>query len=91
MYEALGTANSDRSCGITLEQFKNGWTFFVIPMSSTLDDSCGFELLRSGTTSIRLQFNEPIPLGGVEMIVMGEFDQLIMIDFNRRVISDSSI
>ncbi|KAL3071138.1 hypothetical protein niasHS_015880 [Heterodera schachtii] len=48
MYEALGMANSERSFDITMSQFKDGWTFFVIPLNSTLDDSCGFELLRSG-------------------------------------------
>uniref|UniRef100_A0A914KYB0 Uncharacterized protein n=1 Tax=Meloidogyne incognita TaxID=6306 RepID=A0A914KYB0_MELIC len=91
MYEALGMANSDRSFDISMEKFKSGWTFFVIPLTSTLDDSCGFELLRSGTTSIRLEFNTPIPTGGVEMIVLGEFDQMLMIDYNRHIVSDSNL
>ncbi|KAL3084877.1 hypothetical protein niasHT_034512 [Heterodera trifolii] len=84
MYEALGMANSERSFDISMAQFKKGWTFFVIPLTSTLDDSCGFELLRSGTTNVRATFNSPIPLGGVEMIVLGEFDQMIMVDYNRQ-------
>nr|CAD2193969.1 unnamed protein product [Meloidogyne enterolobii] len=91
MYEALGVDNSDRSIDISMDKFKNGWTFFVIPLTSTLDDSCGFELLRSGTTSIRLEFNTPIPAGGVEMIVLGEFDQMLMIDYNRHIVSDSNL
>lgn len=91
MYEAMGVANADRSFDISFDQFRDGWTFFVVPLTSTLDDSCGFELLRSGTTSVRLQFNEEIPAGGVEMIVLGEFDQLIMIDYNRHIVSDSKI
>ena len=91
MYEALGMANSDRSFDISMAQFKSGWSFFVIPLTSTLDDSCGFELLRSGTTSVRLEFNSPIPAGGVEMIIMGEFDQLLMIDYNRHIVSDSTL
>uniref|UniRef100_A0A914GRS3 Uncharacterized protein n=1 Tax=Globodera rostochiensis TaxID=31243 RepID=A0A914GRS3_GLORO len=91
MYEALGMANSERSMDITLDQFQDGWTFFVVPLTSTLDDSCGFELLRSRTTSVRLQFNSAIPANGVEMIVLGEFDQLIMIDYNRHIVSDSKI
>ena len=91
MYEALGMAYSERSMDITLKQFRDGWTFFVVPMTSTLDDSCGFELLRSGTTSVRLQFNQEIPTGGVEMICLGEFDQLIMIDYNRHIVTDSKI
>jgi hypothetical protein len=92
MYEALGAANSDRSFDLSLQKFRTGgWTFFVIPLTSTLDDSCGFELLRAGTTTIRLQFAEPIPAGGVEMIILGEFDQMFMIDYNRRVVSDSTL
>ena len=91
MYEALGVANSERSFDIPMKKFKEGWTFFVIPLTSTLDDSCGFELLRSGTTSIRVLFNTAIPAGGVEMLVLGEFDQMIMIDYNRHIVSDSNL
>ncbi|KAL3087892.1 hypothetical protein niasHS_009221 [Heterodera schachtii] len=91
MYEALGMANSERSFDISMAQFKKGWTFFVIPLTSTLDDSCGFELLRSGMTNVRATFNSPIPLGGVEMIVLGEFDQMIMVDYNRHIVTDSKL
>ncbi|KAL3113850.1 hypothetical protein niasHT_011525 [Heterodera trifolii] len=91
MYEALGMANSERSFDISMAQFKKGWSFFVIPLTSTLDDSCGFELLRSGTTNERATFNSPIPLGGVEMIVLGEFDQMIMVDYNRHIVTDSKL
>ncbi|KAL3073944.1 hypothetical protein niasHT_036032 [Heterodera trifolii] len=91
MYEALGMANSERSFDISMAQFKKGWSFFVIPLTSTLDDSCGFELLRSGSTNVRATFNSPIPLGGVEMIVLGEFDQMIMVDYNRHIVTDSKL
>lgn len=91
MYEALGVANSEKSFDISINQFKDGWTFFVIPLTSTLDDSCGFELLRAGTTTIRVQFNSEIPAGGVEMLVLGEFDQVIMIDHNRHIVTDSTL
>lgn len=91
MYEALGAANNEHTCAITFEEFQKGWTFFIIPLTSTLDDSCGFELIRSGTTTLRLQFNSPIQRGGIQMIVLGEFDQLVMVDFNRRVICDTSL
>ena len=91
MFEALGLANSSSSMDISMSKFNSGWTFFVIPLTSTLDDSCGFELLRSGTTTIRLQFDQPIPAGGVEMVILGEFDQMVLVDYNRRVISDSTL
>lgn len=92
LYESLGMANSDRSCGITLEKFRNGWSFFVVPLTSTLDDNCGFELIRNGSTNVRLSFNadSPVPDGGLELIILAEFDQLLTIDFNRRVVTDIS-
>lgn len=88
LYEALGLANSDRTCGITFEQFRDGWTFLVVPLTSTLDDNCGFELVKNGSTNVRLTFNSPIPAGGVELVILAEFDQIISIDFNRRIITD---
>ena len=91
MFEALGMANSSNSMDISLKQFNSGWTFFVIPLTSTLDDSCGFELIKSGTTTLRLQFDEAVPAGGIEMVILGEFDQMILVDYNRRVISDSTL
>jgi hypothetical protein len=92
MFEALGRANSsEAACDISMHKFFSGWTFFVIPLTSTLDDSCGFELLRSGTTSIHLEFDQPLPADGVELIVLGEFDQMVMIDFHRRVICDNKL
>ena len=83
--------NSAHSMDISQKQFGAGWTFFIIPLTSTLDDSCGFELLRSGTTTLRLQFDAPVPAGGLEMIILGEFDQMILVDQNRHVITDSTL
>lgn len=91
MYEALSLGNSDRSIDISYSQFKSGWTLFVIPLTSTMDDSCGFELLRSGTTSVRITFNKEVPNGGIEMIILGEFDQMLMIDYNRHIVTDSTL
>lgn len=91
LYEALGAANSEQSFDLSLDKFKAGFTFFVIPMTSTLDDSCGFELVRSGSTTIRVQFNKAIPADGIEMIILGEFDQMILVDYQRHIVSDSTI
>jgi hypothetical protein len=40
---------------------------------------------------VRLEFADPIPEGGVEMICLGEFDQMLMVDYNRHVVSDSTL
>jgi hypothetical protein len=91
LYEALSATNSDHSFDISLKKFINGWCFFSIPLNASLDDSCGFELLRAGATTIRLQFSTAVPNEGLEMIVLGEFDQLIYIDSQRRILADSSL
>ncbi|KAH7715379.1 Protein F19G12.2 [Aphelenchoides avenae] len=92
LYEALGLANSDRNNGLTLDRFRNGWCFFVVPLTSSLDDNCGLELVRNGSTNVRITFNSdsPVPAGGLELIVLAEFDQLVTVDFNRRVVTDIS-
>ena len=89
LYESLGIADSDKTNGIKFSQFLEGWTLFTVPLTSTLDDSGGFELIRNGSTNIRLSFSKPIPEGGLMMVVLAEFDQLISIDINRRVLSDN--
>lgn len=82
------TANTTN--GITPFKFKSGWTFFVITLTSTLEDSDGFELVKSGTTTLHLEFNSPLA-EGVELIVLGEFDQLLSIDQNRVVVGDGVV
>jgi len=51
----------------------------------------GFELIRNGTTTIKVTFNEPIKEIGFEMIVLGEFDQVLTINSDRVITSDGSI
>lgn len=92
LYESLALANSEHNNGLTMDRFRNGWCFFVIPLTSSLDDNCGLELVRNGSTNVRITFNSdtPVPAGGLELIVLAEFDQLVTIDFNRRVVTDLS-
>uniref|UniRef100_A0A915DMS5 Uncharacterized protein n=1 Tax=Ditylenchus dipsaci TaxID=166011 RepID=A0A915DMS5_9BILA len=77
--------------GITIDKFLSGWTFFVIPLSSTLEDCGGFELIKNGTTTVSALFNTAIPNPGVTMLIIGEFDQLLSIDYNRVIMSDGSV
>lgn len=76
--------------GIDFERFCDGWTFFVLQLTASGDDSEGFELLREGVTTVRLQFNAPLP-EPVTMLVLGEFDSLLQIDRNRVAISDGAV
>lgn len=73
------------NCGITFDQFKNGWNFYIFDLSSSQEDE-GFELVTLSSTNVKLVFNTPIPPGGVELIAFSEFDALLSIDKYRRVI-----
>lgn len=76
--------------GIDLKKFTDGWTFFVLNLSPTNDDCNGFELVQNGTTSLRLQFHEPLP-EAVTMLTLAEFDGVTYIDRNRTIVTDSTI
>lgn len=91
MYAGLGMDDGDRTMSINIERFLNGWCFYVIPMQSTLEDyGQNFEIIRNGTTAIKLHFKEPIN-DSLEMIVIGEFDSIISIDSSRVLSSDHSV
>lgn len=90
-HDALNVSRGNaETCGITLQKFLNGWFTVVIPTTPLLDDSEGFELIEQGTTTLKLKFSKPIPSGGVSVIVLAEFDQLLTIDQNRVIITDGS-
>ncbi|CAK5032932.1 unnamed protein product [Meloidogyne enterolobii] len=50
-----------------------------------------FDLIKNGTTSIRMTFNEPVPSGGIVLVAMGEIDSLLMLDRNRTISTDISV
>lgn len=83
----LGPYNTN---GISLEKFKQGWSIFVMPLNSTLSDCDAFELIREGTTTIRLQFDTPLA-EAVTLLTIGEFDSMLMIDRNRIAVSDGQV
>ncbi|KAH7706449.1 hypothetical protein AAVH_26325 [Aphelenchoides avenae] len=77
--------------GIRPSQFWQGWSIFVIRLNPSLEDEEGFELVRNGTTTLSLKFSQEVPAGGVEVICIGEFDQILSIDQNRIVLSDGTV
>jgi hypothetical protein len=90
LYTGLGLDDGDRTISINFTKFLNGWCFFVIPMTSTLEDTPGFELIKNGTTSVKAQFNNALT-EGYEMIIIGEFDSILSINTDRVLSSDGSI
>ena len=83
-----GTGLGSDSNGISMEKYANGWTVFVFNLSDSDDDSGTFDLVRTGSTSINVNFSEPVPTGGIYMIVYGERHSLLLLDGNRTVSTD---
>uniref|UniRef100_A0A914NVG9 Uncharacterized protein n=1 Tax=Meloidogyne incognita TaxID=6306 RepID=A0A914NVG9_MELIC len=78
MQEAIGYAGSLESNGISMfRQEDNGPEMF--------------DLIKNGTTSIRMTFNEAVPSGGIVLVAMGEIDSLLMLDRNRTISTDISV
>lgn len=77
--------------GITPEQFVKGFAFFKIPMTSTLKECEGFEPITNTSTVISAKFKNAVANPGIEIICLGEFDEILYIDATRRVTSDGKV
>ncbi len=91
MNDAVGLSNSYDSNGISMGKYKTGWCIYVFNMTNSLEDDQCFDLIKNGTTSIGIKFSQPVPEGGITLIVMGEVDSLLTMDVNRTITSDSSV
>jgi len=94
MHEAIGYAGTLESNGISMERFSNGgFCILVFNLTNSQEDNGPetFDLIKNGTTSVKLTFNRPIPAGGIVLIAMGEVDSLLMLDRNRTITSDISV
>jgi len=89
LYETLGLGDADNNCGITpLEYSVGGRCLYGFDLSPDTSDGAHWELLKEGTTSIHIQFQNAIPAGGVKMVVLAEFDNMISVDRFRNVYFD---
>lgn len=91
MINGLGLQRSDADNGITMDMFKNGFNFYVFKLSPTATTDGVMDMMRQSNLSVRLEFSEKIPAGGVYAIILGEFDTLISFDKERNVYFDSVV
>ena len=77
---------------LTPLQYTSGWGGFSFDFRSykrELGDA--FELIKNGTTVLKVNFSEAIPNGGVQVLVWGEFDQVLTMSAERVISMDGSI
>ncbi|CAO4382242.1 unnamed protein product [Caenorhabditis nigoni] len=79
MYEELGALSDKASPRITYKMFRNGFAFYVFNLSA-VDAPNSWELIQSGTTQLYIRFKEKTPKGGLNALVLSEYDGMITID-----------
>ena len=93
-FEAMGLGGRDKGVDLKLEDFKKGHCLIAIDLKADtgVEDS-SWEAVRTGTTSIHIELGAAahVNTGGIRVICMGEFDNLMTIDGNRNVYSDFAI
>jgi ribonucleoside-diphosphate reductase beta chain len=88
MYEALGHTATHKSCWLDFEDYSHGNAFYVFDLSPDSSDDAHWELIREGATTIQMTFSEAIPAGGMKLVVLAEYDNLITVDRFRNVYFD---
>ncbi|KAL3096550.1 hypothetical protein niasHT_025072 [Heterodera trifolii] len=79
MGDPVGFANSTESNGITFAQYGKTHCIYVFNLTNSGDDQAAlFDLIKNGTTAVSIKFNQPVPAGGIMLVVMGECDSLVI-------------
>ena len=91
LFDAINWSNADKGNAISYSDYADGYTLLGFDLSSDSADEGHWELIRAGSTSLRLEFAKDTPDGGIKVVVLAEFDNLLMIDKNRNVFFDYSV
>jgi hypothetical protein len=90
LFEGLGISDDNKGNTVNLTKFKNGICVFAFDLSPDEDDgSDHWDLVKEGATTVNIHFAEPTPAGGIEIIVYGEFDNLLTINHTRNSFIDN--
>ena len=92
LQEACGFTNTSQANGISYSDFLTTHCLYVFNMTNSGEDNAGvFDLIKKGCTAVSIKFKEPVPDGGIMLIVMGEADSIFFLDKNRTIATDTTI
>ncbi|EFO91918.1 hypothetical protein CRE_07168 [Caenorhabditis remanei] len=93
LHEALGhSRNNFSSCAIDRQMFaEKGYTILGFELSAVATDNSLFDLIKQTNVSVRLEFSDLVPSGGLYCIVYAEFDGLLSMDPLRNPQIDMSV
>ena len=73
--------------GITRDEYAKGYTLFVFDLTADLCARDHLQPIKNGNVSLEVQFGTALNLA-INIMVLGEFQNLIEIDANRNVVCD---
>lgn len=79
-----GISHENESNFISLEEFKNGSTFFAFDLTPDLCNSFHQHKTRSGSMDLNVGFKNPTAQS-IQMIVFGSYNQALLIDHERNI------
>ena len=90
LFEGLGISDDDKGNTVDLIKFKYGICVFAFDLSPDEDDSSDhWDLIKEGATTVNIHFQNATPAGGIEVLVYGEFDNLLTINHTRNSFIDN--
>ena len=89
LFSATGLMNTDQGNNISSSDYAKGYTLFGFDLSSDLSHGAHFHLLKTGSLRLEINFKNALP-ATINVIVYGEFQNIIEIDKARNVIVDYS-
>ena len=89
LFTGTGMMNTDQGNGISRTDYANGFTLFCFDMTSDLSHGQHFHLLKTGSLRLEIHFKHALP-DTINVVVYGEFQNIIEIDRARNVIVDYS-
>ena len=89
LMESLGYSRENKTCDIDMNDYKGGSCLFGFNLSADESDDGAFCLVKHGKVNITIDFSTTNNIkDGVELIVYGEFDNMISMNQNREVFAD---
>lgn len=87
MYTGTGQFYEDEGNQVSRDDYPRGYTLFAFDLTPDLIDGSHFNVIKHGNIRLELHFAEKLE-NTINVIVYGEFDNLIEIDRNRNIIFD---
>ena len=91
MFAGTGRHFSDSGNGISIKEYKNGYTLYCFDLTVDMSSSSNFwSIEKAGCMSIQLRFGSELP-ENVTAIIYSEFDNIIEIDQFRNILTDYAV